>query len=38
MRMKINFDAHENIRATSAVERKLLLCLAEGMGLLGRTP
>ncbi len=37
MRMKINFDAHENIRATRTVERKLLSCLAEGKGLLSRT-
>ncbi len=36
MRMKINYDAHENNMATRAVERKMLLCLAEGMGLLGR--
>ncbi len=37
MRMKINFDAHENVRATRAVESKLLLSHAEGIGLLSRT-
>ncbi len=35
--VEIIFDAHENIKATRAVERKLLLCLAEGIGLLSRT-
>ncbi len=38
MRMKINFDAHENIRATRAAERKPLLCFMEDIGLLGRNP
>ncbi len=37
MRMKINFDAHENFKATRAVERKILLCLAKCTGLLSRT-
>ncbi len=44
MRMKINFDAHANFKATRAVERKMLLCvqirhgyLVSGSGFLPNT-
>ncbi len=33
MRMKINSYAHENTKTARAVERKLLLCFTEDMGL-----
>ncbi len=36
MRMKINFDAHENIKATRTVERKMLLCVQIRHGYLVR--